>query len=42
VIYAISSTTGVKGTLIDGYGAYSGALSFEMAKKLQNHSLHYQ
>ncbi len=37
VIYAISSATGVKGTLIDGYGVYSEHLSFEMAKKLQNH-----
>src|SRR5690349_21072870 len=39
VLYAISSTNGVKGTLVDGYGAYSGNLSFEMAKKLQNHPL---
>ena len=38
VLYAISSSTGVKGTLVDGYGAYSGNLSFEMAKKLQNHT----
>jgi hypothetical protein len=37
VIYAISSSTGVKGTLIDGYGAYSGNLSFDMARKLHNH-----
>lgn len=37
VLYAISSSTGVKGTLVDGYGAYSENLSFEMAKKLQNH-----
>jgi len=37
VLYAISSSTGVKGTLVDGYGAYSGNLSFEMAKKLQAH-----
>jgi hypothetical protein len=37
VVYAISSTTGVKGTLVDGYGAYSENLSFDMAKKLQNH-----
>lgn len=35
VLYAISSSTGVKGTLIDGYGAYSDNMSFEMAKKLK-------
>ena len=38
VIYAISSANGVKGTLVDGYGAYSSNLSFEMARKLKNHS----
>src|SRR5688500_2553544 len=37
VLYAISSSTGVKGTLVDRYGAYSESLSFEMAKKLQAH-----
>lgn len=37
VVYAISSSTGVKGTLVDGYGSHSGSLSFEMARKLQNH-----
>jgi hypothetical protein len=37
VVYAISSSTGVKGILIDGYGAYSENLSFEMATKLKNH-----
>lgn len=35
VIYAISSSTGVKGTLVDAYGAYSENLNFE-AKKLQD------
>jgi hypothetical protein len=39
VLYAISSSTGVKGTLVDGYGAYSDSLSFEMATKLQQHSI---
>jgi len=39
VLFAISSSTGLKGTLVDGYGAYSGKLSFEMAKKLQNHTV---
>ena len=37
VLYAISSSAGVKGTLVDGYGAYSESLNFEMAKKLQAH-----
>ena len=37
ILYAISSSTGVKGTLVDSYGAYSDSLSFEMAKKLQAH-----
>jgi hypothetical protein len=36
-LYAITSSTGVKGTLVDGYGAYSEHLNFDMAKKLQNH-----
>ena len=36
VIYAISSSTGVKGTLVDAYGAYSESLNLEMAKKLQD------
>lgn len=38
VVYAITSTSGAKGTLIGGYGTYSGHLSFEMAKKLHNHA----
>jgi len=37
VVYAISSSAGVKGTLVDAYGTYSENLSFEMAKKLQEH-----
>jgi len=37
VVYAISSSTGVKGTLVDSYGTYPEHLSFEMAKKLQQH-----
>ncbi|MDX2049054.1 MAG: phosphoribosylpyrophosphate synthetase [Chitinophagaceae bacterium] len=37
ILYAISSATGVKGTLVDSYGAYSENLSFEMAKKFQTH-----
>jgi len=37
VLYAISSSTGLKGTLVDGYGAYGDSLNLEMAKKLQDH-----
>ena len=39
VVYAISSTAGIKGTIVDGSGASSGNISFEMAKKLQYHSV---
>jgi len=34
VVYAISSNDGIKGTLIDAYGAYAENLNFDMAKKL--------
>ena len=37
VIYALTSPTGVKGTIVDGYGASPDNFSFDMAKKLQNH-----
>src|SRR4030095_6605743 len=37
VIYAITSSTGVKGTLVDSYGAYAETLNFEMTRKLQQH-----
>lgn len=37
VIYALTSPTGVKGIIVDGYGASSENISFELAKKLQNH-----
>ena len=37
VVYAISSSAGIKGTIVDGTGAFSGNTSFEMAKKLQYH-----
>ena len=37
VVYALTSPTGVKGTIVDGYGASSDNISFDMAKKLQNH-----
>lgn len=35
VLYAISSPLGVKGTLVDGYGAYSEHMDFNMAQKLR-------
>ena len=37
VVYALTSPTGVKGTIVDGYGVSSDNISFEMAKKLGNH-----
>ena len=37
VVYAFSSDTGVKGTIVDGHGAFSGNISFDMIKKLRNH-----
>lgn len=40
ILYAISSSAGVKGTLVDAYGVYAENMSFEMAQKLrmQTHS----
>ena len=37
VVYAISSSAGIKGTIVDGLGAFAGHFSFEMARKLQCH-----
>jgi len=37
VVYALTSPTGVKGTIVDGAGTSSDNTSCEMAKKLQNH-----
>ena len=34
VLYAISSNKGLKGVLVDAYGAYSESVSPEMIKKL--------
>ncbi len=34
VLYAISSPDGIKGLLVDAYGAYAEAVSPEMLKKL--------
>ena len=35
VLYAISSYTGLKGTIIDSYGVYAENLSFNMAQKIE-------
>ena len=37
VVYAISSSMGVKGTVVDGLGVLAGSISFEVAMKLQCH-----
>jgi hypothetical protein len=34
VVYAISASSGIKGTLVDAYGVYSEAISPLMVKKL--------
>lgn len=39
ILYAISSSTGVRGTLVDSYGAYAESMSFEMAGKLKENVL---
>jgi hypothetical protein len=38
VLYAISSSAGVKGTLVDSYGMYAESMNLEMAQKLSNHA----
>lgn len=35
VLYAIATTGGLKGLLVDAYGAYSESVSTQMIKKLQ-------
>ncbi len=35
IVYAIESTNGIKGVLVDDYGAYSESVSSEMASKLR-------
>jgi hypothetical protein len=35
VVYAISSYSGIKGTLIDSYGVYAEYMTFEMAQKFE-------
>jgi hypothetical protein len=37
MVYAITSSTGVKGTLVDAHGVYAKNLNFEMINKLQYH-----
>lgn len=35
VVYAISSYSGIKGTLVDSYGVYADHMTFEMAQKFE-------
>jgi len=35
VLYAISSYTGIKGTLVDAYGVYAGSMNFKMAQEIE-------
>ncbi len=37
ILYAISTTSGKKGTLVDAYGAYSDPLNAEMVQKMRIH-----
>ena len=37
ILYAITSSTGMKGTLVDTYGTYSERLNFKMDQKLPSH-----
>lgn len=39
IVYAISSCTGVKGTIVDAYETYSEYLNFEMARELRDQHL---
>ena len=39
VIYALTTPTGVKGTIVDAYRSTPDMTSFDMAKKLQNHAV---
>ena len=34
ILFAIRSTAGVKGLLVDAYGAYANSMSLEMVKRL--------
>lgn len=35
IVYAITASTGIKGTLVDAYGVYSENISEEMRRKLR-------
>ena len=35
IVYAISSVSGLKGTLVDAYGVYADSLTNEMIKKIK-------
>ncbi|HEY5822786.1 MAG TPA: phosphoribosylpyrophosphate synthetase [Cyclobacteriaceae bacterium] len=35
VLYAISSYTGIKGTLVDAYGVYAESMNFRIAQELE-------
>ena len=35
ILYAVTTESGVRGTLLDAYGAYSGEISPEMLEKLR-------
>lgn len=37
VVYAFTSDTGVKGTIVDGFGTSAENISFDMAKKVKTH-----
>jgi len=37
ILYAISTKNGIKGTLVDAYGAYSGEIAPELLEKLKVH-----
>jgi hypothetical protein len=37
ILYAISSTQGLRGLLVDAYGVYAEGLSFEMNLKFKSH-----
>jgi len=37
IVFAITCSDGIKGTLVDAYGAYSDPLNAEMIKKMKIH-----
>src|SRR5688500_1858141 len=39
VVYALTSDTGVKGTIVNGFGTSAENIIFDMARKLQNRPL---